>query len=117
MSYIVKVKGYSSYWTGNTEPGMLWSENINDALIFDNEEEATAVVNSGINMECVHQDNAINENDIPVPNWDKIETGVIEARKRVKPRGFGEDIKSNKKDDSFKEIELTEEDFVELDIA
>ena len=116
MSYIVKVKGYTSFWTGNTEPGMLWSENIDEALIFDTEEKALEVVNSGINMECVEQDNAFNEDDIPVPNWDRIETGVVEARKRMKPKGFGEDIKSRKKDDSMEEIELSTEDFVELDI-
>lgn len=116
MSYIVKVKGYASFWTGNTEPGMLWSENIDDALVFESEEEATVVVNSGVNMECVRQNNAESPNDIPVPNWDRIQTGVVEARKKMKPKGFGEEIKSRKKDDSIAEIELTDEDFVELDI-
>lgn len=116
MSYIVKVKGYASFWTGSTEPGMLWSENIDDALVFDNEEAATEVVNSGINMECVRQNKAENANDIPVPNWDRIQTGVVEARKKMKPKGFGEEIKSRKKDDTIAEIELSEEDFVELDI-
>ena len=115
MSYIVKVKGYSSFWTGNTEPGMLWSENIDAALVFDNEEEASVIVNSGVNMECVEQNNAVNESDNPVPNWDKIETGVIEARKRMKPKGFKKEIEK-KKDDSIEEIELTEDDFVELDL-
>lgn len=116
MSYIVKVKGYSSFWTGSKEPGMLWSENIDDAMVFEDEEKAIQIVNSGINMECVSTENAIDENDIPVPNWDKIQTGVIEARKKMKPKGFKEDIKFKKKDNSIEEIELSEEDFVELDI-
>jgi hypothetical protein len=116
MSYIVKVKGYSSFWTGNMEPGMLWSDNINEALIFDSEEEANEIANSGNNMEYVKKENAFNANDISVPDWNRIETGVVEARKRMKPKGFGEDIKSRNKDDSVEEIELTEEDFVELDI-
>ena len=36
MSYIVRVVGYNAYWTGDTEPGKLWSNNLEEARQFDN---------------------------------------------------------------------------------
>lgn len=59
MTYIVRVVGYDSYWTGNTEPGKLWSNNIAESQIFDTEEEAKVVSNSGNNMDAVEYDFAV----------------------------------------------------------
>jgi len=73
MAYLVRVVGYNTYWTGNIESGKLWSTDISESLIFDTEEEATPIVNNGINMEVVEYDFAKLDIQQNPPDWDAID--------------------------------------------
>ena len=73
MAYIVRVVGYNSYWTGNTELGKLWSTDILESLVFDTKEEATSIINDGINMEVVEYDFATSDIQQNPPDWDAID--------------------------------------------
>jgi len=73
MSYIVRVVGYNAYWTGNTEPGKLWSNSIQESKLFDTKKEAEVIVNSGNNMESVDYDFASLDIQRDVFNWDEVD--------------------------------------------
>lgn len=93
---------------------MVWTEDIDKAQHFKTKEEAEEIVNSGWNMECIEYDNAIKSPGAKIPNWQKLEIGIIEARKRMKPKGFTPKKPEKKKEDNAEEVELDENDFVEL---
>jgi hypothetical protein len=84
MSYIVRVVGYNAYWTGDTEPGKCWSTSILESQVFETEEEAEVIVNSGTNMEVVEYDFATSDLQKDIPDWDAIDEKVaeIEASKQ-----------------------------------
>lgn len=115
MSYVVKVKGYDVYWSGISEPGKVWTESIHDCQRFDSKEEADVIANSGNNMESLEYEVALDNPGSKIPDWKKIEVGIIEARKRMKPKGFGVHKNDDtRKKEKVKEFELVEDDFVEL---
>lgn len=87
MSYIVRVVGYNAYWTGDTEPGKLWSNNLEEARQFDNKEDPQKIVDSGNNMEVVEYSSALP--DVvelkSIPDWDAIDKAAKEIEeKKVK---------------------------------
>jgi hypothetical protein len=86
MSYIVRVVGYNAYWTGDTEPGKLWSTNIEEAQQFDNKEDPQKIVDSGNNMEVAEYSSALP--DVvelrSIPDWDAVDKKVAEIEERKK---------------------------------
>lgn len=86
MSYIVRVVGYNAYWTGNTEPGKLWSTNIEESQQFDNVEDAQQIVDSGQNMEAVEYSSALPDmvELKSIPDWDAIDKAEKELNERQK---------------------------------
>lgn len=84
MSYIVRVIGYNAYWTGDTEPGKLWSTNIEESQQFDNVEDAQQIVDSGQNMEAVEYSSALpNIVELKsIPDWDAIDKAEKELKKK-----------------------------------
>lgn len=85
MSYIVRVIGYDSYWTGNTEPGKCWSTNILESQLFNTKEDAEVIVSSGMNMEAIEYDFASSNTQQAPPDWDAIDeklSGVEEIKKK-----------------------------------
>jgi len=102
MTYIVRVVGYNAYWTGDTEPGKLWSTNIEEAQQFDDKEEPQKIVDSGNNMEVVEYSSALPDvvqlNSIP--DWDEVDRRAKELQEIKKvheefvdlsPEEFSED--------------------------
>lgn len=88
MSYIVRVVGYSAYWTGDTKPGKCWSESINDAKLFDSKDDAEEIVATGWNMEAVEYDYALANPQTPPPNWDAIDLAAKKLKRKNAGRGF-----------------------------
>ena len=84
MSYIVRVIGYNAYWTGDTEPGKLWSTNIEESHQFDNVEDAQQIVDSGQNMEVAEYSSALpNVVELKsIPDWDAIDKAEKELKKK-----------------------------------
>lgn len=84
MSYIVRVIGYNAYWTGNAEPGKLWSTNIEESHQFDNVEDAQQIVDSGQNMEVAEYSSALP--DVvelkSIPDWDAVDKAEKELKKK-----------------------------------
>jgi hypothetical protein len=72
MSYIVKVVGYNAFWSGISEPGKVWTENIDEAKKFSSKDEGEEIVNSGMNMECIEYDENTIINDASVLPWSQI---------------------------------------------
>jgi hypothetical protein len=82
MTYIVRVIGYNSYWTGDTEPGKCWSTNIEVSQRFETKEEAEVIVNSGMNMESVEYDFATSDIQQNPPDWDAIDEKLSGIEKK-----------------------------------
>jgi hypothetical protein len=82
MSYIIRVIGYDSYWTANTEPGKCWSNNIDESQRFETKEEAEVIVNNGMNMQVVEYDFAVSDIQNAPPDWDAIDQKFAEAEER-----------------------------------
>jgi len=82
MTYIVRVIGYNAYWTGNTESGKCWSNDIIDSLIFDTMEEAQVIVDSGQNMEIVEYDFATSDNQKDLFNWEELDRREAELKEK-----------------------------------
>lgn len=80
MTYIIRVVGYNGYWTGNIEPGKLWSTNIEEAQQFNNKEEPQKIVDAGQNMEVAEYSSALP--DVvelkSIPDWDAIDKAAKE---------------------------------------
>jgi hypothetical protein len=119
MSYIVRVKGYNAYWTGDKTPGKLWSDKITDAKKFNKELDAINVMYTGRNMEVVEYDTAVVTPQQMIPDNALLEKAALEMRKKTGGQGFKVlseeeyDEKFNKKKKHVVVDELEPEDFVE----
>lgn len=90
MTYIVRVIGYNAYWTGDTEPGKLWSTNIEESQRFDSTEEAQKIADSGQNMEVAEYSSALPKvvELKSIPDWDAVD----EAEKQLKKMSEQQEI-------------------------
>lgn len=117
MSYIVRVKGYNGYWTGDKTPGKLWSDNITDAKKFDKELDAINVIYTGRNMEVVEYDKAVITPQKLVPDTALLEKAALQIKKKTSGQGF-KVLSEEEYDKKFKQNDvivedLEEEDFIE----
>ncbi|NDB57793.1 hypothetical protein EB001_05050 [bacterium] len=118
MSYIVRVKGYNAYWTGDKNPGKLWSDKITDAKKFNKELDAINVMYTGRNMEVVEYDTAVITPQQMVPDNVLLEKAALEIRKKTAGQGF-KVLSDEEYDEKFKQKEpvifdeLEPEDFIE----
>jgi hypothetical protein len=120
MSYIVRVKGYNSYWTGDKTPGKLWSERLTDAKKFNKELDAINVIYTGRNMEVVEYDTAVITPQKMTPELGLLEKAAQEMAKKTSGRGF-KVLTDEEYDAKFKQKkqpvivdELEPEDFTEV---
>lgn len=115
MSYIVRVVGYNAYWTGDTEPGKLWSTNLEDSKIFEDKEEAQKIVDSGNNMEVIDYSSAL-----PmvvelksIPDWDAIDEAERQLKNNLEEKGQTLGVKVTQKPEQQYEdfVNLSSDDF------
>jgi len=110
MAYIIRVVGYNGYWTGSSDPGKLWSSDINEAYQFDNKEDPQKIVDAGQNMEVVEYSSAIPQivelKASPDIQWDLIDKTEkeISARKAKKSQEDFVDLSSEQFDEDPNEI-------------
>jgi hypothetical protein len=115
MTYIVRVVGYNGYWTGNTEPGKLWSTNIEEAQQFDNKEDPQKIVDSGSNMEVVEYSSALpNVVELKsIPDWDAIDKAAKEIEERKAKQEFVDLSPSEFVEDHNESIEEVDVEVIE----
>jgi hypothetical protein len=120
MSYIVRVKGYNSYWTGDKTPGKLWSDRLTDAKKFNKELDAINVIYTGRNMEVVEYDTAVITPQKMTPELGLLERAAQEISKKTSGQGF-KVLSDEEYDEMFKQKqnpvivdELEPEDFTEV---
>lgn len=115
MSYIVRVVGYNAYWTGDTEPGKLWSTNLEDSHQFDDKEEAQKIVDAGQNMEVIDYTSAL-----PmvvelksIPDWDAIDEAHKKLNEKLEEQNktLGTKITEKPEQSNQDFISLSPEDF------
>lgn len=119
MSYIVRVKGYNAYWTGDKTPGKLWSDRMTDAKKFNKEIDAINVMYMGRNMEVMKYDTAVITPQKMVPDLNLLERAAQEIAKKTSGQGF-KVLTDEEYDAKFKQKkqpvivdELEPEDFIE----
>jgi hypothetical protein len=119
MSYIVRVKGYNAYWTGDKTPGKLWSDTMTDAKKFNKELDAINVMYTGRNMEVVEYDTAVITPQKMAPELGLLEKAAFEIKKKTGGQGF-KVLSDEEYDEKFRQNEepvivdeLEPEDFIE----
>jgi hypothetical protein len=88
MTYIVRVVGYNSFWTGDKTPGKLWSSDIKDAYQFSNEVDAINIMYSGRNMQVVNYRDAMEELFPQPVDWEKLDEEAKRISEKEKSDGF-----------------------------